>query len=110
MNIRDYDFEAGFNLGNSFYISNTSLKNNYWLPKANFYLKFNGIFNWYNYNFKLLGSYTQLSSEPEITRSYASYSTTLLKAENYNQYFPVGSRKLRVYLILIHRNGKLEPG
>lgn len=89
MNIRDYDFEAGFNLGNSFYISNTSLKNNYWLPKANFYLKFNGIFNWYNYNFKLLGSYTQLSSEPEITRSYASYSTTLLKAENYNQYFPV---------------------
>ncbi len=89
MNIRDYDFEAGLNLGNSFYISNTSLKNNYWLPKANFYLKFNGIFNWYNYNFKLLGSYTQLNSEPEITRSYASYSTTLLKAENYNQYFPV---------------------
>ncbi|PXW16301.1 hypothetical protein C8D70_104240 [Chryseobacterium sp. CBTAP 102] len=89
MNIRDYDFEAGFNLGNSFYISNTSLKNNYWLPKANFYLKFNGIFNWYNYNFKLLGSYTQLSSEPEMTRSYASYSTTLLNAENYNQYFPV---------------------
>ncbi|MCC3214747.1 hypothetical protein LIV57_05655 [Chryseobacterium sp. X308] len=89
MNIRDYDFEAGFNLGNSFYISNTSLKNNYWLPKANFYLKFNEIFNWYNYNFKLLGSYTQLSSEPEITRSYASYSSTLLKAENYNQYFPV---------------------
>ena len=89
MNIRDYDFEAGFNLGNSFYISNTSLKNNYWLPKANFYLKFNGIFNWYNYNFKLLGSYTQLSSEPEMTRSYASYSTNLLNAENYNQYFPV---------------------
>ncbi|WP_276967695.1 hypothetical protein [Chryseobacterium sp.] len=89
MNIRDYDFEAGFNLGNSFYISNTSLKNNYWLPKANFYLKFNGIFNWYNYNFKLLGSYTQLSSEPEMTRSYAPYSTTLLNAENYNQYFPV---------------------
>lgn len=89
MNIRDYDFEAGFNLGNSFYISNTSLKNNYWLPKANFYLKFNEIFNWYNYSFKLLGSYTQLSSEPEITRSYASYSTTLLNAENYNQYFPV---------------------
>lgn len=89
MNIRDYDFEAGFNLGNSFYISNTSLKNNYWLPKANFYLKFNQIFNWYNYSFKLLGSYTQLSAEPEITRSYASYSTTLLKAENYNQYFPV---------------------
>lgn len=89
MDIRDYDFEAGLNLGNSFYISNTSLKNNYWLPKANFYVRFNNIFDWYNYNFKLLGSYTQLSSEPEITRSYASYATTLLNAQNYNQYFPV---------------------
>ncbi|MBP1168090.1 hypothetical protein JOE44_004974 [Chryseobacterium sp. PvR013] len=89
MEIRNYDFEAGVNLGNAFYISNTSLKNNYWLPKANVYLKFNEIFDWYNYNFKLLGSYTQLSSEPEITRSYASYATTLLNAENYNQYFPV---------------------
>ena len=88
MDIRDYDFDAGFNLGNSFYISNTSIKNNYWLPKANFYLKFSEIFNWINYSFKLFGSYTQLSSEPEITRSYASYATTLLKAENYNQYFP----------------------
>ncbi|MBB6331028.1 hypothetical protein HNP24_001978 [Chryseobacterium sediminis] len=89
MDIRDYDFEAGLNLGNSFYISNTSLKNNYWLPKANFYVKFSDIFNWHNYSFKLLGSYTQLSSEPEITRSYASYATTLLNAQNYNQYFPV---------------------
>ncbi|NIF06561.1 hypothetical protein F3J23_14020 [Chryseobacterium sp. Tr-659] len=89
MEIRDYDFEAGFNLGNSFYISNTSRLNNYWLPKANAYLKFNDIFNWINYNFKLVGSYTQLSSEPEITRSYASYAATLLNAENYNQYFPV---------------------
>ncbi|RLJ33204.1 hypothetical protein CLU97_2680 [Chryseobacterium sp. 7] len=89
MEINEYDFEAGFNLGNSFYISNTSLKNNYWLPKANFYVKFNDIFDWNNYDFKLVGSYTQLSAEPEITRSYASYSTTLLNAQNYNQYFPV---------------------
>lgn len=89
MEINEYDFEAGFNLGNTFYISNTSLKNNYWLPKANFYVKFNDIFNWNNYDFKLLGSYAQLSAEPEITRSYASYATTLLSAQNYNQYFPV---------------------
>lgn len=88
MDIQDYDFEAGFNLGNSFYISNTSLKNSYWLPRTNFYVKFKDIF-WNNYNFKLLGSYTQLSSEPDITRSYASYATTLLNAENYNQYFPL---------------------
>ncbi|PTT43192.1 hypothetical protein DBR28_00990 [Chryseobacterium sp. HMWF028] len=89
MDIQDYDLEAGFNLGNSFYISNTSLKNSYWLPRTNFYVKFNDIFDWNNYSFKLLGSYTQLSSEPDITRSYASYATTLLNAENYKQYFPV---------------------
>ncbi|WP_126651597.1 hypothetical protein [Chryseobacterium aureum] len=89
MEINDYDFEAGFNLGNAFYISNTSLKNNYWLPKANFYVKFNDIFNWYNYDFKILGSYARLSTEPEMTRSYASYATTLLNAQNYQQYFPV---------------------
>lgn len=89
MEIRNYDFETGLNIGNSFYISNTSLKNNYWLPKANGYLKFSNIFDWNNFSFKMLGSYTQLSSEPEITRSYASYATTLLNAENYYQYFPI---------------------
>ncbi len=89
MDIKDYDFETGFNLGNSFYVSNTSLKNSYWLPKGSFYVKFNDIFDWNNYNFKLIGSYIQVSSEPEMMRSYASYATTLLNAQNYNQYFPV---------------------
>jgi len=89
MEINAYDFEMGVNLGNSFYISNTSNKNTYWLPKANAYLKFNEIFNWRRINFKLLGAYTQTSSEPEITRSYASFATTLLSAENSYQYFPI---------------------
>ncbi|MGU3376476.1 hypothetical protein [Chryseobacterium sp. M5A1_1a] len=89
MEIREGDFEANFNLGNSFYISNTSDKNSYWLPKATGYIRFNDVFNWRNYDFKISGSYIHLSSEPEMTRSYASYATTLLKAENYYQYFPV---------------------
>lgn len=89
MEIQTDDFEADFNLGNSFYISNTSAKNSYWLPKATGYLRFKDIFDWYNYDFKVSGSYSHLSSEPEITRSYASYATTLLKAENYYRYFPV---------------------
>ncbi|WP_336959092.1 hypothetical protein [Chryseobacterium contaminans] len=88
MGIKANDFEADFNLGNSFYISNTSNKNNYWLPKATAYLMFRDIFDWRYYDFKILGSYTQINSEPEITRSYASYASTLLKAENYYRYFP----------------------
>lgn len=83
------DFEMGLNAGNSFYISNTSLKNNYFLPKVGAYFTFKEIFNWRNINFKILGAYTQLSSEPEITKSYASYATTLLNAQNSNQYFPI---------------------
>lgn len=89
MEIRENDFEAGFNLGNSFYVSNTSRKNNYWLPKASASLKFNDIFNWNNFNFKIAGAYTQLSSEPDMTRSYASYASVLLNADHYYQYFPV---------------------
>ncbi len=89
MGLRSGDFEADFNLGNSFYVSNTSDKNNYWLPKAAGYLRFKDIFDWYNYEFKISGNYSHLSSEPEITRSYASYASTLLKAESYYRYFPV---------------------
>jgi hypothetical protein len=42
------------------------LKNNYFLPKVGAYFTFKEIFNWRNINFKILGAYTQLSSEPEI--------------------------------------------
>lgn len=83
------DFSMGLNAGNAFYISNTSHTNNYWLPKMNAYVMFKDIFNWYDVDFKLLGAYTQMSSEPEITKSYASYATTLLNAQNANLYFPV---------------------
>ncbi|MET3536169.1 TonB-dependent receptor [Chryseobacterium limigenitum] len=84
----DYDFKVGANIGNAFYISNTSKDNNYWLPKAGAYIRFTDIFNW-NMDFKMLGTYTQLSSEPEITRSYASYGTILFNAQDSYQYFPI---------------------
>lgn len=87
--IRGNDLDIGINLGNSFYISNTSDKNKYWLPKANAYITFENVFNWRRFNLKAVGAFTKLSSEPEITRSYASYATTLLKAENVHQYFPI---------------------
>lgn len=83
------DFKAGFNVGNAFYISNTSVRNNYWLPKLGGYLSFDNVFDWHNANFKIIGSYTQLSSEPEITGSYASYAATTLNAQNAYLYFPV---------------------
>lgn len=90
LNYNSYrEFEFGANFGNSFYVSNTSDKNNYWLPKVGAYFTFKDVFDWNNVNLKLLGTYTHLSSEPEITKSYASYGTTLLNAQNNSQYFPI---------------------
>ncbi|WP_439478842.1 hypothetical protein [Chryseobacterium aquaticum] len=90
MEIEDYrDFRLGVNLGNSFYVSNTSLKNNYWLPKANAYFTFLDLFNWYGADLQLLGAYTHLSAEPEIAKSYSSYATTLFSAQNSSQFFPL---------------------
>ncbi|NMR33388.1 hypothetical protein HIO71_04105 [Chryseobacterium aquaticum] len=90
MEIEDYrDFRLGVNLGNSFYVSNTSLKNNYWLPKANAYFTFLDLFDWYGAELQFLGAYTHLSSEPEIAKSYSSYTTTLFSAQNSSQYFPL---------------------
>jgi len=83
------DIEFGANLGNSVYISNTSRKNSYWLPKVNGYFTFKNIFGWNNSDFQLLGAYTQLSAEPEIAKSYSSYATTQFSAQNSYQYFPL---------------------
>lgn len=91
LDYEDYnnDIEFGVNLGNSFYTSNTSFKNNFWLPKANGYFTFTDIFNWNNTDFQLVGAYTQLSAEPEIAKSYSSYATTQFSAQNSHLYFPL---------------------
>lgn len=86
----DYDdVEFGVNVGNSFYISNTSLKNAYWLPKANGYFTFKDLFNKYGTKLQLFGAYTQLATEPEMAKSYSSYATTQFSAQNSYQYFPL---------------------
>ncbi|MCU7614038.1 hypothetical protein N0B16_06275 [Chryseobacterium sp. GMJ5] len=90
MEIEDYhDFRIGVNLGNSFYVSNTSLENIYWLPKANAYFTFLDLFGWYGTELQLLGAYTHLSAEPEITKSYSPFTTTLFSAQNAYQYIPL---------------------
>lgn len=86
----DYDdVEFGLNVGNSFYTSNTSLKNAYWLPKANGYFTFKNLFNKYGSKLQLFGAYTQLATEPEMAKSYSSYTTTQFSAQNSYQYLPL---------------------
>ncbi len=83
------DFEIGANLGNAFYISNTATENKYWLPKANAYFTFDGIFNWNYAKFTVFGAYTDFTSEANMQKSYAGYATTIFSAQNYYQYFPI---------------------
>ena len=89
MAFHDYnDFDFGLDLGNSFYLSNTSPTKNYWLPKLNAFVTFENIFNWYRTKITFIGAFTQANSEPGISQSYSNYATTLLSAQNANQYFP----------------------
>ncbi len=75
---------------NSFYsLQYITEKTNYWLPKANAYFTFLDLFNWYGTDLQFLGAYTHLSAEPEIAKSYSSYTTTLFSAQNSSQYFPL---------------------
>lgn len=83
------DLKLGGSLGNSFYVSNTSKVNQYWLPKADAFLTFTDIFDWYNTKFTAFGAYTELSTEPNINQSYAQYATTNFNAKDSNRYFPI---------------------
>ncbi|WP_143883586.1 hypothetical protein [Chryseobacterium binzhouense] len=90
LDFEDYNnIEFGVNLGNSFYISNTSIKNNYWLPKVNAYFTFKDVLGWNNLDIQFMGAHTQLSTEAEIAKSYSSYTTTQFSAQNAYQYFPI---------------------
>ena len=59
---RKRNFKFNIDAANSFYISNTSKSENYWLPKFNFSIGFDDIFDNYSYhNLKLFASYHELS-------------------------------------------------
>lgn len=89
LKLREGNFELRARAGNGFYISNTSLQNKYWLPKADVSVTFDDIFNRFDTKIKFLGAYAESSTEPDFTRSYSSYSSTLLSAQNRSQYFPI---------------------
>ena len=84
-----YDINAGLRLSNKFYTSNTSLKNDFFLPGVSAYITFNDIFNANGLALKFISNLNNFNSESPISTSYSQNSLTGLSAEQAFQYFPV---------------------
>jgi hypothetical protein len=83
------DISGGLRLSNKFYASNTSLKNDFFLPGVSAYISFNDIFNANGLALKLISNLNNFNSESPISTSYSQNSLTGLTAEQAFQYFPV---------------------
>lgn len=86
----DRNFKFNFDAGNSLYVSNTSKSNHYWLPKFNFSVVLDDLFDSYpQHNFKIFGSYHELASELSLGKSFANFASTQILPSQVSTYFPV---------------------
>lgn len=84
------NFKSNIDAANSFYISNTSKSENYWLPKFNFSIGFDDIFDNYSYhNLKLFASYNESVNELNINKSVANFASTQILPSQISSYFPI---------------------
>ena len=83
------DVNVGLRMSNKIYASNTSLKNDFFLPGLSAYLMFNDIFNANGLTLKLISNLNNFNSELPISTSYSQNSLTRLSATDAFQYFPV---------------------
>ncbi len=68
---RSGSIETGIALNNKFYVSNTSVKNNFWLPSISAYHLFRELFDSYSCSLKLTASYNRFDSEVPVSQSFA---------------------------------------
>jgi len=85
--------DAGVRLGNKFYASNTSLRNDFFLPEVSAYILFNDVFDAEGLNLKLASNYVDFNSELPVNASFSQYGLTKLSAERSFQFFPVDEVK-----------------
>ncbi len=84
-----YNFNAGVKAENKFYSSNTSLRNDFFLPGASGYVQFDNIFEESYLSLKLVSSFNNFNSELPVNTSFYSIGLTKYDAEQALQYFPV---------------------
>ena len=82
-----YDINAGFNAGNKFYMSNTSLRNKFFLPELSGFIASHNLLD-YHLNAKLAASYTSFCSEPPINHSLSAFMLTQLTPQEAFRFIP----------------------
>lgn len=87
---RSNNFKFNLDAANSFYISNTAKSEHYWLPKLNFSLGLDDIFDNYSYhNLKIFGAYSESANEISLNKSFANFATTQIFPSQISSYFPM---------------------
>lgn len=87
---RDDNFKFNIDAANSFYFSNTSKSEFYWLPKLNLSLSLDDVFdNYSNHNFKIFGAYNESVNEISLNKSFANFATTQILPSQILSYFPI---------------------
>jgi hypothetical protein len=81
------DIEAGIDLNNKFYLSNTTNKNSYFLPAVNSFVQFYNVFG--HFNIKLNTSLNHFKSELPSDQSFAAVTLLNYSTQEAFQYFPI---------------------
>lgn len=79
----------GINLSNKFYISNTALKNDFFLPAVTFLLDFHNLFNANGLSLRLVTGLNHFKSELPLSTSFSQNGLTRLNSAQVFTYFPV---------------------
>lgn len=84
----DY-FEAGLNIANKLYASNTSAKNYFFLPSVAAFSRFEKLFNVEYLTGKITAGLSRFNSELPVSRSFAQNNLLRYTVANALQYLPV---------------------
>lgn len=83
------DVEAGLNMGNKMYHSNTASKDYFFLPSLSGYVQFYSPFAISRTQLKIFGGYNRYCNEPSVHHSYSDYSLTRYSVADAMQYLPL---------------------
>ncbi|AEV97488.1 hypothetical protein A4D02_30690 [Niastella koreensis] len=86
---RGDQLNAGVNLGSKLYASNTTIADNYFLPNAAAYIRWEdipGLDYWY---VKISGTYNRFNNELPVSRSFSQNSLLQYTTQQAYQFFPV---------------------
>jgi hypothetical protein len=86
---RGDDIEAGVNIANKMYASNTTVSSSFFLPNAGAFVRWDEPADLYDLHIKVSGSYNRFNSELPVGRSYAQNNLLSYTTQQAYQFFPV---------------------